>query len=143
MKKAIAIFLILCANIVLMTHAVVPHHHHDNIACFIPPVEEEHGNCCDHSTSDHQDKHDANTADDCCILNDILAIIPDNYKQENLAFDFTSNEYANHYLSIISTQEGYDELLSSDKALRQQTYLLLSYEVFVAHCHGLRAPPSC
>ena len=142
MRKPVAIFLLLCANLVLLTHAVVPHHHHDDIACFILPVEEGHDNCCDHSTPDHQEKHDANTGDDCCILNDILAIVPDNYKQENLAFDFTSDEFTSHYLSIVLSQEGYDEPLCSLKTI-QQPYLLHSYEVYAAHSLGLRGPPSC
>ena len=133
----------LCANVVLLAHAVVPHHHHDGTACFTTPIEEEQDHCCDHDTAKPHEKHDANTADDCCILNDILAIVPDNYRQENFAFDFKCNENTNLYFSVILTSDSYDEPLGYLKAIRQQSYFPSLSKTFLAHSHGLRAPPCC
>jgi hypothetical protein len=144
LKNAIAIFLILCANLVLLVHAIVPHHHHDDAACFVLPIEEKHDHCCDHNDMDHQDKHKPATNDDCCVLNDFLAIIPDTFKQDFNAIDFSSTEkIITHYLIYIASSE--------DKLPLFNTGLYLRQEPFPADCRpasgtlgvGLRAPPHC
>jgi len=33
LKKFTAIFFILCANVIFLAHAVIPHHHHENKVC--------------------------------------------------------------------------------------------------------------
>ena len=143
MRKAIAILLILSANIVLLAHVMIPHHHHDNIACFVIPVEEEHDNCCDHDT-DHKAQHESNSSDDCCILNDLLAIIPDGYKQENFNFEFIFREI--NFGIEASDINFLAENTTFNKfhiAFRVKPYLENSYEVFATQSLGLRAPPAC
>jgi hypothetical protein len=146
LKNAIAIFLILCANLVLLVHAIVPHHHHDDAACFVLAVEEkhDHDHCCDHNEANHQDKHKPATNDDCCVLNDLLAIIPDTLKQDFNAIDFSATEkIITHYLIYIASSE--------DKLPILNTGLYLRQEPFPADCRpaqgtlgvGLRAPPQC
>ena len=144
MRNAIAIFLILCANIVLVAHAVVSHHHHDNIACFIFAEEHGHDDSCSHDDANHQQKHDAGNDNDCCTLNDILAIIPDYYKQENQSFDFIGRDNnTNHYFSITFIQEDTDDQPDYLIAFRQKPYLANSFKTIVARSHRLRGPPSC
>ena len=143
MRNAIAIFLILCANIVLLAHVMIPHHHHDNIACFVLPVEEEHDNCCDHET-DHKAQHESNTDDDCCILNDILAIIPDGYKQDNQHLEFKCQEIiiGLEAFDLVSLEENTSNIKFLN-AFREKPYLENSYGVFATQSLGLRAPPIC
>ena len=133
------------ASIVLLSHAVVPHHHHDSMACFVLPYEggHEHDACVHHDT-DHQEKHDTDQNNDCCILNDILAVIPDNYKQEDLNFDFSLIlNNTNCFLSMIIVPDLEKEQLIFYKDFRQRPILVNSYEVYAAHSLGLRAPPCC
>lgn len=93
---------------------------------------------------DHQDKHKPATSDDCCVLNDFLAIIPDGYRQDINAIDFPYTEKTiTHYLIRIASLEDKLPLLNTGLYLRQ--------EPFPADCRpasgtlgvGLRAPPQC
>jgi hypothetical protein len=144
LKKATAILFILCANIVLLTHAVVPHHHHDDIACFVLPVEEKHDHCCDHQDADHQEKHKPGASDDCCVLNDLIAIIPDANKQALITYDFSAHQkIVTHYLSILIPTGNELPIINTRSYFRQ--------EPVPADCRpasgtlgvGLRAPPYC
>ena len=134
------------ACLVMLAHAVVPHHHHDNMACFVLPMDSEDAHdhdCCDQE-EDHQEKHDADHTNDCCLLNDILAIIPDSYKSENLTIDFSCDYYdISHYSSIISASECEQGHEISYRDFRQKPFLDNSYEVYATHSLGLRAPPIC
>jgi hypothetical protein len=133
-----------CASIVLLAHAVVPHHHHDDFACFIYSEEAGQDDCCDQKDADHQKKHDTDSTNDCCILNDILAVIPLTYKQEDLNFDFSCMLInTNHYISMIVVPDIYQEQVISYKDFRQRPFLVNSFEVYASHSLGLRAPPYC
>jgi len=146
MQKIIAIFMMTFASLVLLAHAVVPHHHYnDNMACFVLPHESEHDHDgCNHNDADHQEKHDADHNNDCCLLNDVLAVIPDNYKPEDLKVDFSSTQiHAIQFLSMIKLPDFDQEFLISFKDFRQRPYLDYSYQVFSTHGFGLRAPPYC
>ncbi len=145
MRNAIAIFLMSFASLVLLVHVVVPHHHHDDMTCFILPVEEDHDtHCCNHDNVDHQKKHDTDCTYDCCILNDIPAIIPYNYMPEDLNFGFSCMlNNTSHYLSMIVVPDIDQEQVITYKDFRQRPFLVNSYEVYAPHSLGLRAPPSC
>lgn len=145
MRKAITILLLICANLVLMVHTIVPHHHHDSIACFIMPVEEDHNDdCCTHHEEDHQQKHATDDSNDCCMLNDVLAIIPHQFKPEYYEFDVSSKLiYSDQFHSTIQGPETDQELLISYKDFRQRPFQPFSYELFATRCMGMRAPPSC
>lgn len=132
------------ASLILLVHAVVPHHHHDDFACFIYSEESGHDDCCDHEDADHQKKHDTDSTNDCCVLNDMLAVIPDTYKQEDLHFDFSwMPNSASYLISMIVVPDIYLEQVFSYKDFRQRPFLVNSYEVYAPHSLGLRAPPYC
>ena len=145
MRKIIAILFLLCANLVLMVHVIVPHHHHDSMACFIIPVEDEHEDaCCTSHEDDHQQKHAGDESNDCCLLNDVMAIIPHQFKPEFYEFDASANQAFNElFLTIIKVTVADEDFLISYKDLRQRPYQAFSYELFASRCLGMRAPPSC
>lgn len=142
MKKALALFLMIVANFILLAHAVIPHHHHDEVACFTFPIEEHHGHECEHH--DTGNKHDDDCDGDCCLLNDLLAIIPDGYKHDDLIFSILKDDHAssdilvNVYLSIQSKP-----LNKAAKTMRYRPYLAKLLPSAAGHGIGLRAPPSC
>lgn len=146
MRNATAILFILCANIVLLAHAVIPHHHHDEVACFevITTEKHDHGHCCDHQDAGHQEKHDAGTSNDCCVLNDFMAIIPDNFKQEikPLNFSFEAKNFNHFLLAVIPAG---DELLLSGltDSFRQNPIPDKCLPAAGSLGPGLRGPPSC
>lgn len=145
MQKIIAIIMMSFASLVLLAHAVVPHHHHDNVACFVLPSEGNHDHdACSHDDADHQEKHDADPHNDCCLLNDILAIIPGTYKIENLNWDHSVLLNNSSYFLIsflIPEMDQGQQLTYFD--FRQRPFLAFSYEAYATQCLGMRAPPSC
>jgi len=133
------------ASLILLVHAVVPHHHHENTACFIMPAEGSCDTPCSNPhDADHNKQHDTDSTNDCCSLNDFLAIIPDNYKQDALDVAFScALNYANVSLSMIAVPDACQEQYISYKDFHQRPYLVNAYEVYATHGLGLRAPPSC
>jgi len=143
MNKAISILMMLCATMILFAHAVVPHHHHDNVACFISPVEDHHHDCCDHD-SEQTKENDTHGEDGTCLLSDFLAIIPDNYKQENLNIELSSNDIpANILALLVVPSEENKKPSTSSEAFRRKAPPESSYEHFISRSLGMRGPPSC
>lgn len=145
MRKSTAILFLLCAYLVLLVHNVVPHHHHDSIACFIIPVQEKHDStCCTHHEDDHPNKHNSDDSNDDCLLNDVLAILPLQFKLEYHEYTIaTKLIYSIQYLPGIKGSEPVQERSIPLIDLRHKPFLDFSYEYFATRCLGMRAPPHC
>lgn len=143
MNKAISISMMLCATMILLAHAVVPHHHHDNAACFISPVEEHDHHCCDHDAEQPKD-HENSGEDEACLLSDFLALVPDNYKQENYSVEYSNNDIPASLLALLIVHSEDNNTQSRPpEAFRRKVLPDSSYELFISRCLGMRGPPSC
>ena len=143
MKKVLSISMMLCATMVLLAHAVVPHHHHDNAACFISPVEEHDHHCCDHDGELPKEKDD-HGKEEACLLGDFLALIPDGYKQENYNVEHPNNDIPASLLALLVVHSEENNTKSRPPtAFRQKPITDSSYELYIVRSLGMRGPPSC
>lgn len=142
MKKATAIFFILCANLILIAHMLVPHHHHEGFACFSPPFHESHHDCQGHHHTDVPDQN-SGSEENKCSLSELLAIIPDAYRQESILFEKILMDGATKYLAISDFH--ITELLRYKVLLRFINTKPISYGTLCHFkgAHALRAPPYC
>ena len=142
MRKAFAIFIILLANIILLAHVVIPHHHHDSIACFVAPLENEEHHDCDHHDTDK--RHDAECEGDCCLLNDMLVIIPHGYKHEQLYWLISNEGSGLNFISLGNLSPELDPPSNPFvKAFKDPPYLFHKTSARPGSVYGLRAPPTC
>lgn len=135
--------MMLCATMVLLAHAVVPHHHHDYAACFISPVEEHDHHCCDHD-AEAPKEHDKHGEEEACLLSDFLALVPDNYKQENFNVAYSNNDIPANLLAllIVHSEENNTQSRPPD-AFRRKPLSDSSYELYIGQSLRMRGPPSC
>lgn len=144
MRKAFAIFFILCANIILLAHAVIPHHHHDSIACFVIPIETDKHHDCDHHDAENHHQHDTECDGDCCLLNDLLAIVPDGYKQEQLFCCPASEQPIPSDINFAGLLSGQDQVHECTlNVFKEPPFLIYSASYTPGSINGLRAPPTC
>ena len=153
MKKTIGIPLLLLANIIILAHAIVPHHHHNGIVfsiCIFLSDNEDleynhaHSQPCTHYYCHNSENHEHDEVfSDNCLLNDLY--LPTNNDKQLLSSDDTDViNYSDYFLlfdvvpnQIIEIQD-YGNL-----PFRQKPYLTSSYDYYVTHSLGMRAPPVC
>lgn len=145
MKKAISLFFTLLANLILLVHAVVPHHHHEDIACFTNHFNTEHGiTCHQHENHDPGNDHDTDHENDNCSLHELLAIVPDRIRQEQLQYFFNDRPEACTYAIIAKTAMlDPSELHTASGEYIRKPYLLRTYRQVYTCSNSLRAPPYC
>ena len=128
MRKKVAIVFLLLANIVLLTHTVLPHHHHsDGSVCFFV-------NSCNNDVS-HDNENHQNRCDDCSLISNVF--INQQQGQDHIKY-----EPASHPVLFITP---YDNI-----NLRQNTSFSFEYIPFITSLYssallrtcGLRAPPA-
>jgi hypothetical protein len=119
-KKAISLSFLLIVNIVILTHALIPHHHHHGIP--VIPVAAQHDNS-------HPDDPDNS---------EVVYVRLNNEKQLIQSLDF------NYFPSFFTLFAGFTvENITADsgRPFKQKPYLLSYNTACIAQLHGLRAPP--
>jgi len=139
MKRGLAIFFLLLANITLLVHAAVPHHNHEGDFCFISTGCETE--CSDHEQH-HQHEHHGDHGDMKCDL-DTKVIIPSNVnpKQEIAVLELMHLPLVNfNFIKLLQIESKH---YLSLRDYKRQIPLKLSLYCLYATCStGLRAPPS-
>lgn len=140
-NRATALSFILLANIILFTHAVIPHYHHNNEISLTGFHYQKDSHSHKHRSTEHRHNHDGENKAEYCVLKQV-AIVPSNYvKQEGKCFNCIANYYDfdgfqavlfDSGLSRYSTQRLSNVLFSPIASL---------YSRFTGSNHGLRAPP--
>ena len=154
MKKAIAISLLLLANIIMLAHAFVPHHHHEGTPiCF---SSHKHNHTPDEDTHDcthpsHQDQgqgcsHNHYKGDcpvDCCgISKDVyLRIVEDDEILSSLGSAALSDLGAELTYTISSEDNDYSYIRVYGLPFRQKPYLPSYLSDSIIGSFGLRGPP--
>lgn len=141
MKRKIAIFFVLLANIIILAHAAIPHHHFPFIAVSLEQsigYEHEHN----HATPDFNHHHHDDKDDyDHCLLNKVISITKNNLKStvnSDIDFDFGFSNWG--FPSIIQEFK-FDWDIPITTIIRQPQLISSSYISYVASVSGLRAPP--
>jgi len=140
MRRGLAIFFLLVANITLLVHAAVPHHNHEGDFCLI--TTEIETDCHEHKSHQHQHKHHGDPKDLKCELN-TKVIIPNNInpKLEVIVLELIhlpsiNFDYIRDFLNNSNTY-------ISGLNLKRKIPLKLSlYCIYTSSSKGLRAPPS-
>ena len=144
MKKIIGLPLLLLASIIILVHAIIPHNHNGNEPFEHDYHDHDHNFPYHYSHKSDTHSHDEDFSEDC-LLNDYLRISQD--RQQNISSD--DNDYSfsddwgyfppfavalNHRIEI----KDYESL-----PFWQKPYIAFSYNHYVTHSLGLRAPPVC
>lgn len=144
MKRGLAIFFLLLANITLLVHAAVPHHNHEGDFCFITTGCETE--CDDHEQKSHeqhhQHKHHGDHGNLECELK-TKVIIPSNInpKQEIAVLELMHLPMLNfHFIQIYQRENNH--YLSHTDFKRKIPLKLSLYCIYITSSTGLRAPPS-
>jgi len=145
MKRILAAFFIVMANMVLFVHAVVPHHHHDSNLCFDAIVAEQTlaDECCDESCNSdaEHNQHDSDKASDDCMLSHIVALFNGDIKQ-NIRATISSHDLINH-VSLFALEGNENSRISNPHFFIEIVFNdhIPVYHSLASRAFGLRAPP--
>ena len=154
MKRIIGLSLLILANIMILAHTVIPHHHHNGVEtsiCFFFCINETTEHHHDHNLSfaHRQHCHDAEThehddkSNDDCILRNLY--LPSNQGKQLSSLNETDllNAWDFFPLFIVATDSNIEIKNDANLPFRQKPHLASSYNHYVTHSLGLRAPPVC
>ena len=142
-KKRIAILFTLLANMVLLAHVIVPHHNHDNKVCIENTHEicETNNDCIAKHEHDDDHEHNSEEESECCVLEQVVVIQPNQVKQVLKRFSFQKNHFSFDDYQAVFFDTGVKYFVP---ILATNIYnpLITSYHIhFVNTAIGLRAPP--
>ena len=154
MKRIIGLSLLILANILILAHAAIPHHHPNGtdvsicyFFCINKTAEHHHDHalsyihrqhCQESETHDHNEK----PYDDCILKN---LYLPVNQSKQLSSFNETDllNVWDFFPLFIVETDSNIEIKNDVNLPFRQKPHLASSYNHYVTHSLGLRAPPAC
>ncbi|HSG67088.1 MAG TPA: DUF6769 family protein [Bacteroidales bacterium] len=143
MRKTFSILFMFISMLVMMMHALIPHHHHDSYACFYDFTKETDQACHDHDGHGHKECDGDGDNDDCCSLNDLLAILPDLQKNDQMSFIPLAYEWPDHLTPDLISEMLSEESYKIFRNLHPKPLISPSYKLLAARSIGLRAPPAC
>lgn len=145
-NRTTSFFFILLANIIILTHAVVPHYHHESKICFvnfhtlIDRDEHNHSDIKHDHKPDH--KHDAKNEKENCVLKEVVAIPSNRILKEfkNYIWPDQHNKFdAFQAVLFCNELKIFTPILVTYKFV---PFISSSYISFVNTFLSLRAPPS-
>jgi hypothetical protein len=138
-KKLTAYSLILIANIVLFTHAVIPHHHHESVFC----IEQMHcqGDALPHNQNipEHNHQHDGNKNSTSCILEQSV-VVPTTQDKNLKTFNNCSDNHNHDYYTL--SDFWYSDLQPVSNVVTYSHVHSSYLQSFVTSILRLRAPPT-
>lgn len=143
MRKTVSICMLLIANMIILTHAVIPHHHHDKVAVAIVRF------CENNITHEHlfhnNEAHHHESSEDCFMTEAVSCAIVKNSNNEikllcNILQINLKPLLLCNYLAVKNTLNT-EALLYLRHPFRQKPHLTNTYFAFIASQFGFRAPP--
>ena len=138
-KKVTAFSFILIANIIMLTHDVIPHHHHQKKVC----LESEH--CVNdaaphnHEQAEHDHQNDSNNNPNACFLSEFVFVPSNNtYRLSNYQH-YGDNHFKDFHFIHISEDTRISILVTKVNIFLPD--LIPIYLSTVNASIGLRAPP--
>ncbi len=143
MRKAISIFFILLANIVILVHTVVPHHHHNKVLVAVISVLDDDVQVMFNHSHDAKSQHNNTDAKECAIYESaagaVIRLQKDNSQDNGI---FPHGLQPDQFVANITDTWHADPI---EKNLSQLTtpYVARAGLDYCARALGLRAPPTC
>ncbi len=139
-KKSAGLVIVLIANILLVTHSILPHQHHGGFAWIQADQHEDHDNPAGSHTEDADHKHQDHDHDQSCLLAQAYLVpvnvsrlacpLPDHFNLNlDLQFAFTDLDHSGYLPSFYKIP--LPPLIPPGKLPLPAT-----------GCSGLRAPPA-
>lgn len=141
MRKAISVFFILLANMVILAHTVVPHHHHNKVFASVVSLfdgDAQHKSEHHHGTTHHHNDTDKSEE---CLINEVYVATFRVQDDAEIAQPLHINLDWHPLFAITSFSSGIPILQAF--SFRQKPYIELIHPIFITHSSGLRAPPFC
>lgn len=136
-KKYTALFFIFLANIIILTHVVLPHHHHNQQVCY------ERVHCTNddaihtQNSTTHKHQHDG-TDNSTCVLKQAV-IIPSSHDKIIKSCDNCSDNHIHDFFVLSSIGDiDLQPISHTETTVPEFPSFLTS---FVTSTLGLRAPP--
>lgn len=129
MKHAISILILVCANLILLAHSIMPHHHHDGVVVDIMVCSEE----------DNHHKHSEYPILENCFLDNALPFPTVNSHK----YDKTVDDTDTLYPLIAVLTDSSNKIILQGKQIGYSSYLLFSPSFLITHSNALRGPPIC
>ena len=146
MKRFIAISLLLCANLILLAHSIVPHHHHNGVMVSLQVhVGDDYKYKSDHKhhqhNSDNPETHDHKDGpiSENCLLYNLLTryVIGSREDCDILSSDLNFTPW----YALCPDQP---QLVALEgRRIKHRPYLLLRHAVPDVASNPLRGPPFC
>ena len=141
-KRSIAIFLLVLASTVWLTHAILPHHHHNSQACLQTEHCEHDRDHQAHSPESRSHDHD-NTKSSNCVLGQ-SAIVPQTILKAKSGFPESPS--VDTYFDLIQAIIAYTHSIAFISPKTHTVYLnrvsTKCYLAYIGQSVGLRAPPA-
>jgi len=139
-RKTIAIFFILLANIVLLVHIVVPHHHHKSLVCFERNHCQSDSNAHNQSTCTNDHEHDGGHGTENCTLKQAVSFPANSLRQEYKCLGCDDNHFPFVFQAILFSNE-FSSFVPKVISIVQIPLKTSTHYWFVSTSSGLRAPP--
>ncbi len=128
MKRYITILLLICANLVLLSHVIIPHHHHYGVVVEMAfdgsgSIKINHNNS---KGVEHQEK--------CNFFN----VLPNNLFSYGI--DYSSIGYIP--LSAVIVYNAFQNIYSECLKVLHRPYLISYYSDYINLTNNLRGPPA-
>ena len=127
----------------LLAHSVVPHHNHDDQICIedTHDVCETNNDCTTKHEHDHDHEHDNEKESECCVLEQVVVIQPNQFKQVLKRFNFQKNQFSFDDYQAVFFDTGVKDFIPV-LAIYAFIPLITSYHINIVNTSlGLRAPP--
>ena len=151
MKRALSIWFIMLANVLILAHAVIPHHHHNKVLVAIVNVLDEvpldnhsHGHGHHHGEATHQ-----HAEGEDCLVSEAVAAATLRFQTDQSTHQVNPTQPlpdSGHYLLLCAIVCYFDpslNLFNVNKVRKKWPYLPHGHAQYVARASGLRAPPVC
>jgi hypothetical protein len=141
MKKALTIFFILIANIILLAHAVIPHHHHESSVCIDSELRQPADFACNHKTSQHNQEHNGDEGAGDCALR-LALFLPSNQQKHDCKCVNNSDKHVqpDNNQAILANPEQIAFVPKINSTAQIPLKTSFHYD-FVSASNHLRAPP--
>jgi len=140
LKRSTGLLFVLVANILLVTHSILPHHHYGGFAWIQANHYEDQKDPAGIHTEDAEQKHEDHDNDQTCLLKQVYLVPVNSSKLDCPLIDNSSQNLDFQLVYIIQDTSGYLHVFN--KIPVPPLIVIGRYSLHVTCCVGLRAPPA-
>jgi len=143
MKKVIAYGFILIANLILLSHSVLPHHHHDKQVCiertFCETNSKAHQhqvNWQNHKCNQDQDRNSGSS----CILKQAIVLPVHQSRHLNECSDHKNNHSYDFQFILFNVSP--ETIITTSETVKSDSEVTSFYSALLQSSLSLRGPPT-